>query len=195
MAVGKGLSKRERKDQKKKRRVENQEKVRLEREREEKGTRTIKYGLLAAAFLVAGYLLIIKTPGVSGNPRITINPLEYDFGDVSMKEGVAKTVMTIKNEGDSNLVIKDMETSCGCTSATVEKNGKEGPVFGMKGHIPTPVSWTETLKPGETAILNVYYDPLVHPELRGPVTRLVTLYSNDPAVPGKEVKIFVNQVD
>ncbi len=195
MAKGKGISKRERKELKKKRREKNKVKIGLERERSEKKKKAIRYAIFAAAVLVAGYVFIIKSPGGSGTSRIVIEPLEFDFGDVSTRGGVVKTEMTIKNEGDSNLVISDMETSCGCTTATVEKDGREGPVFGMRGHLPPPVGWSEILRPGESASLNIYYDPLVHPELRGAVTRLVALYSNDPSAPAKEVKIFVNQVN
>jgi hypothetical protein len=65
----------------------------------------------------------------------------------------------------------------------------------MKMHGTNPVGWSETLRPDEKAMLNVYYDPTVHPELRGPVTRMVSLYSNDPVDFKIDVTIDVNQVD
>ncbi len=128
-------------------------------------------------------------------PKMSIEPTLYDFGDVSFAGGVVKTVMTIKNEGDSDLVINEMDTSCGCTSASITKDGVEGPVYGMKMHGKNPVGWSVTLKPGEMALLNVYYDPTVHPDLRGPVTRSVSVFSNDPVEFQKDVRIEVNQVD
>ncbi len=128
-------------------------------------------------------------------PKIIVEPITYDFGNVSFAGGAVKASMTVVNEGESELVLNDMETSCGCTSATIEKDGKEGPAFGMRGHGPTPVGWSETLKPGETALLNIYYDPAVHPELRGAVTRIVTIHSNDPVDFKKDVRIDVVQVD
>jgi hypothetical protein len=169
-------------------------KARHGKERKEKTGKIIKYGGLAVILIIAGFYLSNSEPDQSTPPRITINPLEYNFGDVSVAGGIVKTVMTIKNEGASDLLINDMDTSCGCTSATVEKNGIEGPAFGMKMH-GNPRGWSETLKPGETALLNVYYDPMVHLDLRGPVTRSIAVYSNDRRAPAKEVRISVNQVD
>jgi hypothetical protein len=129
------------------------------------------------------------------SPKILIEPTLHDFGDVSFAGGAVKTVMTIKNEGGSDLVINEMDTSCGCTTASVTKDGIEGPVFGMKMHGTNLVGWSEILKPGETAQLNIYYDPTVHPDLRGPVTRTVSVFSNDPVEFQNEVRIEVNQVD
>jgi hypothetical protein len=128
-------------------------------------------------------------------PKIFISPIFYDLGDVSFAGGVVKTTLKIENHGESDLVLSDIDTSCGCTSASVTKDGNEGPVFGMKMHGTNPVGWSETLRPDEKAMLNVYYDPTVHPELRGPVTRMVSLYSNDPVDFKIDVTIDVNQVD
>jgi hypothetical protein len=193
--MAKGRSKRERKELKRKNRLEERERARSEKRRIEKRDRYIKYGAIAAVLFVAGFFLINRDPGTNGSPRILIDPTSHDFGDVSIRGGVVKTFMTIKNEGESDLVINDMDTSCGCTSATVEKDGKEGPAFGMKMHGDNPVGWSEKVKPGEKAFLNIYYDPMVHPELRGPVTRSVAVYSNDQRTSVKEVRISVNQVD
>ncbi|GBE18503.1 hypothetical protein BMS3Abin16_01107 [archaeon BMS3Abin16] len=128
-------------------------------------------------------------------PKISIEPALHDFGNVSFAAGAVSTTMTIKNNGGSDLVINELDSSCGCTSATISKDGVEGPVFGMKMHGKNPVDWSINIKPGETAQLNIYYDPTVHPDLRGPVTRSVSIFSNDPIEFKKEVRIEVNQVD
>jgi hypothetical protein len=193
--MAKGRSNRERKELKRKKRLEEREKAQHDKMRIEKRDRYIKYGAMAAILLVAGFFLMNRDPGTNGSPRILIDPTSHDFGDVSIRGGVVKTFMTIKNEGDSDLVINDMDTSCGCTSTNVEKDGKEGPAFGMKMHGNNPVGWSETVRPGEKALLNIYYDPMVHPDLRGPVTRSVAVYSNDKRTPVKEVLISANQVD
>jgi len=57
------------------------------------------------------------------------------------------------------------------------------------------VGWSVSIRPGDTAILKVIYDPMVHPDLRGTVTRVVTLYTNDPTSKVKDVYIRINQVD
>ena len=52
----------------------------------------------------------------------------------------------------------------------------------------------QIIGPDETAQLKIYYDPTVHRNLRGPVTRIITIYTNDPINPQKDVRIDVNQV-
>lgn len=195
MAKDKGFKKRGRKEQKKQSRMEQNEKARKERERIEKRDRYIKYGVLAAIILVAGFYLLNRDAWSSGAPRISVNPIKYDFGEVSVRGPVVMTSITLKNEGKSDLVIDNLDTSCGCTSASITKDGKEGPVFGMSEHGFNPVGWSETLKAGESAILNIYYNAGVHPDSRGRTTMVVWVYSNDPNTPEKMIKIDTNQVD
>ena len=191
----KELTKSERKELKKKKRMEQKETASIEKERIEKRDRYVKYGALAAIILIAGLYLLNRDSGISGDPRIAVNPTDYDFGDVSVRGSVVMTSMTLKNEGGSDLVINKLDTSCACTTATVKKGGKEGPVFGMSEHGFNPVGWSETLKAGESALLNIYYDAGVHPESRGRTTMVVWVFSNDPKNPEKMVKIDTNQVD
>ena len=66
--------------------------------------------------------------------------------------------------------------------------------IGMVGHGSNPKNWRTVVQSGEQAVLHVYYDPATHPDLRGPVTRIVTIYSDDPLAPKQELKIKVNQV-
>lgn len=188
-------TKHERKELKRNTRREKREKERLERERKEKRDRWIKYGVIILIILVSGFYLYKRDTRLKNPPRIVIEPSSYNFQDISVAGGVVKTSMAIKNEGKSDLLIDDMDSSCGCTTATITKDGKEGPVFGMKMHGTNPIGWSETLKPGETAELNIYYDPQAHPDLRGHITRVITVFSNDPKTSKKIVKIEVNQVD
>ncbi len=188
-------TKHEKKELKIKERREKREKECLERERKEKRDRWIKYGVIILIIVVSGFYLYKRNARLENAPRIVIKPSSYNFRDVSVAGGVVKTAMSIKNEGKSDLLIDDMDSSCACTTATITKDGKEGPVFSMREHGTNPVGWSEKIKPGETAELNIYYDPRVHSELRGPVTRAITVFSNDPKTSKKIVKIEVNQVD
>lgn len=130
-----------------------------------------------------------------GAPQISITPEVNDLGDVSMSQGRISTIFTIKNTGGSDLVIKDMETSCMCTEAALVMEGQEGPRLGMRGmSSPPPADWSVTIKPGQEVPLKVYYDPTVHADLHGPVTRVVRVYSNDPKQPHLDVQIELNQV-
>lgn len=153
-----------------------------------------KYGLKALASETkkeeVKELLAKNAPADS--PKIDIEPLSYDFGDVSQATGVVSQSFLVKNVGKSDLEINNLLTSCGCTSASIVLDGQEGPRFAMHNN---PKNWVVTIKPEATAVLKVYYDPDVHPEFRGLATREITIFSNDAVDFEKSVKIRLNQVD
>ena len=157
----------------------------------------MKVGIVAVVLVAIGFFFMQNNPATAditdprGPSSMKITPTFYDFGDVSVAKGIANTTMNILNEGKGDLVIKYMESSCACTAASIIFNGVESPRFGMHGN---SVSWSQTIGPNETAQLKIYYDPTVHRDLRGPVTRTIKIYSNDPVNPKKEVRIDVNQV-
>lgn len=127
-------------------------------------------------------------------PKISVEPDVYDFGDVSQAEGTASAFITIRNEGDATLVIDGLQTTCGCTTASLGGS----PFYGMAGHDDqgaSPAGWTFEIPAGETAELEVRYDPYMHPDFRGPAVRWVYISSNDPVDFRKEVRIELNQVD
>ncbi len=130
-------------------------------------------------------------------PIIAINSTSHDFGDVSQQKGVVTISFAIKNEGKSDLVIDKLESSCGCTSASVIYREKEGPKFTMPGHETDEKTegWQVVISPEEKAQLKVYYDPDVHQDFRGEATRTVSIFSNDPVDFEKKVSIELNQVD
>jgi len=122
------------------------------------------------AVLLAGlgvYSLVLK-----GSPRIKVTPAFMDLGDVT-KEGFNYT-FTVRNTGSRELVIERVSTSCGCTSASIDK---------------------ERLEPGEETGLHVTFNPkLMDEEIRGKVSRIIFIRSNDPENPELEVKITANVV-
>lgn len=129
-------------------------------------------------------------------PIISINPLSINLGDVSQKKGVASAFFEIKNTGKKDIIINKLDTSCGCTSASIVYKSQESPRFAMAGHgTENPVDWQISILPNETAQLKVYYDPNVHKDLKGPVIREIYIYSNDPIEFEKKVQIELNQVD
>ena len=129
-------------------------------------------------------------------PIISISPPSHNLGDVFQSKGVAVTFFTIKNKGAADLIINKLETSCGCTSASIVYQGKEGPKFNMPGHgINEKIkNWQITIPPNSTAQLKVYYDPNFHKNFKGPATRIVSIFSNDPVEPQKQVEIELNQI-
>lgn len=131
-------------------------------------------------------------------PIISLSPEKYDFGDVSQSIGMATTLFELRNEGKEDLIINRLETSCGCTSASIIYNGKEGPIFNMPGHDineKIPKNWQIIIPSGQKAELKVYYNPNTHKDFRGGAIREIYVFSNDPIDFEKKVKIELNQVD
>lgn len=124
--------------------------------------------------------LLEKAP--KDSPKIVVMEAKKDMGVVSQQNGTVTTEFIVKNEGKSNLIIDKLSSSCGCTSASLIYQGQEGPRFYMAGHghDEPDASWQTEVNPGDEAVVKVYYDPTVHPDLTGPVTRTVSIHSNDP---------------
>lgn len=145
--------------------------------------------LLVFGGIVAGILSSRSNASADqvGTPRIIISPEEFNFGDVSMANGKVNQTFKIKNEGDADLKLSSISTSCMCTTATLKVGGRKSPAFGMAGHGATFAFWQEKLKPGEVADLDVVFDPNAHgPDAVGPITRAIYLHSNDGG--GSEVE-------
>jgi len=110
--------------------------------------------------------------GFSGlSPIVEVKENEFDFGVIEKKNGVVSTAFVIKNEGEGALQIKesDITTSCGCTTAKVDK---------------------EEVATGESATLTVFFDPNFHEEPQGRFSRSVFVPTNDPDNKEIEFKIF-----
>lgn len=128
-------------------------------------------------------------------PKIAAEEVKKDLGTVSLKKGTVTTEFIIRNDGKSDLLIDKLSSSCGCTSASLVYQGKEGPRFYMSGHgMDEPdAGWQVAIFPGDEAQIKVYYDPTVHPDLTGPVTRTVSVHSNDPVDFETKLTITLNQ--
>ncbi|MBU0742893.1 DUF1573 domain-containing protein [bacterium] len=70
------------------------------------------------ALLFCLHLLATAPPVVAqGQPSISIEPLELDFGKMEQFEA-ASAGLIIRNIGDAPLHLGEIETTCGCTAAT-----------------------------------------------------------------------------
>jgi hypothetical protein len=98
--------------------------------------------------------------------RLEIPSASYDFGRISHTGDVAHT-FAVQNTGDADLVVTNLVTSCGCTTAELSSS---------------------VIPPGQRADLRVVFDPDFH-DVQGEVTRLVWFATNDPARPWVEVRI------
>lgn len=163
--------------------------------------------LVAAAVLVLAGLLLAAgwqyLPGMTGRPwaawpgrapSLRVTPGTYDLGQVSQAKGVVTVELSVANGGEEDLVVNEMETSCGCTRAALIVDGREGPWFGMRGHGEWPVGWSARLRPGAQAVLRVQYDPDTHGIYRGPIDRIVVIHSSDPRQPQVLARLSGTQV-
>ncbi len=97
-------------------------------------------------------------------PRISFISDHYDFGSVLQGKTVEHTFV-FENKGTEDLWIKEVTTSCGCTAALVSSN---------------------IVKPGDKGEIKVSYDSQGR---ASNVSRTITVVSNDPVEPVKELSI------
>lgn len=89
------------------------------------------------------------------SPKVSVQQLEYDFGNIKQGEIVSHTFVITNNGGDI-LKITEVRASCGCTAANPTKR---------------------ELKPGESSNLQVTFNSKGR---KGPQTKTVTVLTNDP---------------
>ncbi len=181
------------------------------RQRNQRGRKKVRWvGLVmlgaAAVLVLTGLFLAARwqsLPGMTGRPGaggasrtpvLRVSPSTYELGQVSQAKGTVTVELAAANGGEADLVVNEMETSCGCTRAALIVDGKEGPWFGMRGHGEWPVGWSARLRPGERAVLRVQYDPDAHGIYRGPIDRIVIIHSNDPQQAQAQVRLSGTQV-
>ena len=85
--------------------------------------------VLVSTFMILAFSVSTRVKAFnSGAPKLAIASLEHSFG--SVKPGTPLTfTFKIKNQGQSDLEIKSVSPSCGCTTSNFDKvvaPGKEG---------------------------------------------------------------------
>ncbi len=93
---------------------------------------------------------------------------QIDVGEVINGDIVTRQI-SVSNEGNADLVIDAVTTSCGCTKATLE-----------------PM----TIPPGGRGVLTIEFDSGAHgEELTGSLIRQIFIASNDPEQPEVQVEL------
>ena len=124
---------------------------------------------LFIAMLACFCLPLFSAQESEAAPKISVeNPL-FDFGDIDRGAKVT-TKFKFKNSGSAPLEIINVATSCGCTSAVPDKT---------------------TYAVGESGEIPVTFDS---GRFSGPITKRVTIRTNDPASPDTVVTIKGNVV-
>lgn len=111
--------------------------------------------------------ILKPTDASAGNPVIYLTETQHDFGKVNEGDKVNYTFKFV-NKGSSNLVIKDVKTSCGCTAALLSQ---------------------DNIAPGQEGTLKVELDTK---NRSGKMSRTVTINSNDPNDPAKILTIYAD---
>jgi rhodanese-related sulfurtransferase len=93
-----------------------------------------------------------------GGTGLEVVPEIYDFGKINKENGTVSTSFTVKNITDSEILITEITTSCGCTTAEIE---------------------AKLIEPGTAQTLTVIFDPNFHKEPDGKFSRTVFLQTSD----------------
>jgi len=104
-------------------------------------------------------------------PRVSLDRNFHDFGIVLQYGGTVTTSFNVTNGGTEILTIGDITTSCSCTSATIS---------------------SASIKPNESAVLTVVFDPNFHGEPLDVFKRTIFIPTNDPTNSETEVVIQVD---
>lgn len=113
----------------------------------------------------------------NSSAQVKMEETIFDWGKVGIAAGNVEKDFTIENTGSAPLKLFNVKTSCDCTTALISLGAATSPVFGMH----TNSNFVTEVPPGQKAILKVIFDPAYHgPEGVGPVTRQITVQTNDP---------------
>src|SRR3989344_3376260 len=130
-------------------------------------------GVVLLAAGAAGFWFMKDRPAASlndaaaGQGSVVVDPKEINLGTIAMSDCIAERTFAVRNEGPGALRIANLQTSCMCTSARLEANGKESPVFCMAGmggghhgsSGAAPRGWSMEIPAASEGTLRVYYDP------------------------------------
>ena len=120
----------------------------------------------------------------SSNAKVSVEQaMNFDWGNISYSGAKATKTFTIKNTGKDTLKLFNIKTSCHCTKAYLTINGQESEKFGMAMG-DTASAYVGQVEPGKEATLTVLFDQSFHgPSGMGPVTRYISVDTNDSQHP------------
>ena len=105
---------------------------------------------------------VLSPEELSKAPRLNITDTSLDFGKTKQHQDATK-VVTVVNNGRSELSIRAVQGNCSCIKASPAK---------------------EKLKPGESSTIVITFNPQ---DRLGTQQKSVTVYSNDPQAPAQRI--------
>ncbi|MBI5147708.1 MAG: DUF1573 domain-containing protein [Parcubacteria group bacterium] len=103
-------------------------------------------------------------------PYLLMERTDYDFGVVKQSGPLQKAEFKVRNIGNEKALVKEMPSSCNCTSGTIDK---------------------KEIAPGEEATLTVTFDPNYHEEPEGLFSQRVKIVSNAKNAEAPAAKIWL----
>lgn len=129
----------------------------------------------------------VNTNGPVGTYELSSEKM--DLGDMKVDDKKTAT-FTFKNTSTEKMNLSRFETSCNCTMVEVKINGDTSPMFNMPAHMSASErAWNHDLTTGETAEINVTYEPALMP-VYGPIERYATFKINN----SKEIRLTVSAI-
>lgn len=134
--------------------------------------------ILAGGVALAAKMTTTARVETSSSAQAKVEETVFDWGKIPITGGNVEKDFMIENTGSIALKLFGVKTSCDCTTARLSQNTVTSPIFGMH----TNSNFVLDVPPGEKAILKVIFDPAYHgPDAVGPVTRQITVQTNDPS--------------
>ena len=118
----------------------------------------------AALISAAALLLALGAAAQAGKPRAVYDETIHDFGKIKQGEVVTHEFV-FRNEGQADLVIEKVETTCGCTAALVSE---------------------KRIAPGREGRLKATFDSRGY---SGRLSKYVYVVSNDGKQPRQEIRL------
>ena len=117
--------------------------------------------------IISLFLFYLAGCGGTQKPKLVLSEEEWDYGEVH-PENIVSHQFILKNEGKKKLIIEMVYSSCACISLDLaDKN----------------------IAPGEETQLEAIFDPYGY---EGTVTKEITIKSNDPESPEKNIILSIN---
>jgi hypothetical protein len=153
----------------------------------------IKIFLIIIAILFVASLVYVLSIGsgssIKNGAKIILTEKSFDFGQISMAQGLVTHGFEVKNEGTEDLILSDIKTSCMCTTVVINDGVIDSPKFGMHNN---PIGWTQKIKAGGKVMLKATFDPNAHgPNATGVISRDISFLTNDTSSENQKITLKI----